>query len=77
MANRSIRGTTDWNQYAIVLDVTQLADEISFGVTLEGGGAVWIDDVSLEEVDSSVPVTDLQKPKQPWPLVPRNLDFER
>jgi hypothetical protein len=72
MQNRPIKGSEDWTQYRIVLDVGHNATAIAFGILLSGQGAVWIDDVALDPVSTEIPVTDmLLKTKNP-----RNLDFE-
>lgn len=49
MGDRPIRGTTDWTEYTITLDVPQEARGIALGVILTGAGSVWIDDVVLTE----------------------------
>jgi len=73
MEERAIHGTTDWKSYEVVLDVPKEATAIAFGVILSGTGALWIDDVKLEPVSLSVPVTKDNKD----PETPENLDFER
>jgi hypothetical protein len=57
MQNRSIRGTLDWKQYAIVLDVPQESVGIFFGILLVGQGQVWLANVQFEIVSSAVPTT--------------------
>ena len=57
MQNRPIRGTLDWKQYAIVLDVPQESTGIFFGILLAGPGQVWLMNVQFETVSSTVPVT--------------------
>ncbi len=74
MQDRPINGTTGWAPYSVVLDVSELADAIAFGVLLSGKGKVWIDNASFEVVDNSVPTTNI--PDQQLPSVPINLDFE-
>jgi len=75
MQSRPIKGTWGWTQYNIVLDVAPDAKDIAFGILLEGTGGVWLDDLSFETVDRSVPTTgsigggDLA-------AEPNNLDFE-
>lgn len=59
MSNRPIKGTTNWNRYTIVLDVPETSAVISFGIILSGRGTVWADGLSFEEVDASVPTTNL------------------
>jgi hypothetical protein len=72
MQDRPIKGSHDWTQYQLVLDVGSNATAIAFGVLLSGKGSIWIDDVALDAVSTSVPVTDLWIRKSQ----PRNLDFE-
>ena len=76
MENRSIMGTTDWNYYSIVLDVPEESTAINFGVLLVGSGEVWIDGVKFEEVDLSVPTTNLMGLDLDLPLEPVNLGFD-
>lgn len=60
MSNRPIQGTTNWNRYSIILDVPKRSAVISFGVILSGQGTVWADQFSFEEVDRSIPTTNLE-----------------
>ena len=76
MENRSIIGTTDWNYYTIVLDVPEESTAINFGVLLVGSGEVWIDGIKFEEVDLSVPTTNLMGFDFDLPLEPVNLGFD-
>ncbi len=57
MEDRSIKGTTDWKKYEVVLDVPANASGISFGGMLIGTGQIWFDNLNFEIVDKSVPVT--------------------
>ena len=75
MLHRQIKGTTGWNKYEIVLDIPYASISINFGVLLGGEGKVWFDNIKLEEVDKSVPVTNLLKENK-LPDAPVNLDFE-
>jgi hypothetical protein len=85
MQKRALKGTADWKQYAIVLDVPDDAAAIAFGVLLAGKGQVWVDDFQFEAVDSKVPVTDMKvtpgdhkiKALDKVPRRPANLDFEK
>jgi hypothetical protein len=43
-------GTTDWERRAITLHVPENGDSIAFGISLEGTGQVWLDDVQFEVV---------------------------
>lgn len=58
MANRALEGTRDWSKQSLVLDIPENAFELKFGARVTGGGALWFSDLSFEEVDTSVPVTD-------------------
>jgi AraC-like DNA-binding protein len=75
MQNRPIKGTTNWNQYSIVLDVLKESTTISFGVLLAGKGKVWIDSLTFEIVNESIPTTGEQY-EQGLPDEPLNLQFE-
>jgi hypothetical protein len=57
MEDRSIKGTTGWQRYQVVLDVPQDATGIFFGVLLAGSGQVWLNDVKFEVVGSDVSTT--------------------
>ena len=48
MTDRSIKGTTDWQEYEVILDVPDSAVHLAYGVMLSGKGTVYIDDLSLE-----------------------------
>jgi hypothetical protein len=84
MDGRVLKGTTDWQDCQIVLDVAPDATNINFGVTLRGPGNVSISNISLELVGQDVPVTGepiTNSPRQSWlqirrPLeIPFNLDL--
>lgn len=60
MSNRKIEGTTNWNRYAIVLDVPENSAVISFGLLLSGKGQAWLDSCSFEVVDKKVPSTNIE-----------------
>jgi hypothetical protein len=62
MANRPIKGDTDWTNHAVVLDVPSNATRIRLGFMLAGSGKAWMKDLRLDEVDKSVPVTAEQTP---------------
>jgi len=75
MQQRPIRGTLDWTEYSIVLDVDQAAEKIAFGILIDGFGAAWIDDVQFTVVGDDAPVTDMIKNQQNAPA-PKNLNFD-
>ena len=57
MEHRPIRGTAGWRRHEVILDVPEKAAEVAFGLLLSGRGTVYLDDVTLEPVKGSVPVT--------------------
>jgi hypothetical protein len=71
MQSRAIKGTTEWAEYQVVLDVQPDAANIAFGVLQEGTGTTWIDDLHMQVVDSSVTATGPGQSQKPV-----NLDFE-
>ena len=75
MMNRPIKGTTEWKEYSIVLDVPANSNTINFGLLLAGNGKIWADNFTLVEVDESVPVTSIKKENK-FPTRPINMDFE-
>ncbi|WP_437809207.1 hypothetical protein [Sorangium sp. So ce1078] len=75
MSDRAIKGTTDWTQYQVVLDVGNAAESISFGTLLTRTGSLWIDDVELSPVPTTVPTTELSLART-LPERPVNLGFE-
>ena len=71
MQNRPIKGTSDWLQYAVVLDVPSDATGIFFGILLTETGTVWLSGVKFEVVGTDVPTTSSSTGSR----VPVNLDF--
>ena len=74
MQDRSIKGTTEWKKYDVVLDVPQNASGIFFGVLLNGTGTVWLSNAKFEIVGPDVPTTNgagRLKPDEP-----ANLGFQ-
>lgn len=57
--DRSIKGTTDWTKYEIVLDVSNQSVNMAFGAILVGTGQLWFDEVEFEIVDKTVPTTNI------------------
>ena len=76
MSTRPIKGTADWTNYAVVLDVPDGATGIFFGVMVNGAGSVWMSDVKVETVGMDVPTTALATgTSASRPDAPTNLDF--
>jgi hypothetical protein len=82
---RYLQGDNDWVENSLVLDVPEGAVAISYGVALHGNGKVWLNEVKLESVEQSVPVTTALLPIQgttaPAPAerllpAPTNLRFD-
>jgi hypothetical protein len=69
MQNRSIKGTTEWRSYEVVLDVPEGSTSISLGILMGGKGTVWLNSANVEVVPKSVPVTA--------PDRPLNLSFDK
>jgi hypothetical protein len=75
MQDRAIKGTTDWTQYEVVLDVPATSTGIFYGILTSGTGTVWIDDAKLEVVPNTISTTGAAMEKQ-YPSEPANLSFE-
>lgn len=74
MQDRAIKGVQPWSTYDVVLDVPADATSISFGILLSGVGEVWLNDLSLEVVDSDMPLTGMN-PSATLSQRPVNLGF--
>jgi hypothetical protein len=68
--DKPIKGTTDWQERSVVLDVPQDATAIVFGVVGAGKGTVWIDQLALDTVGQDVPVDSFQPQRPPLPTAP-------
>jgi hypothetical protein len=68
-ADKPIKGSTDWQERSVVLDVPQEGATIVFGVINNGKGQVWIDRLGFEQVGQDVPV-DVLRPGRALPTVP-------
>lgn len=80
--DRSVKGTTDWKKYEIILDVPANALTMSFGALLNGTGQIWFDNIDFEIVSSSTPTTGIEMESlastySSQNLEPINLDFEK
>lgn len=76
MSNRKIKGTNDWTYCEIVVDVPKAAANIAYGALLSGGGQLWFDNLTFEEVDRSVKPTIPYKKENTPQDQPTNLSFE-
>jgi hypothetical protein len=76
MQNRAIKGSLDWREYQVVLDVPKDATNVAFGILLSKSGMVWLNNVRFEIVSTEVPVTAKPSFATPRPEDPVNLNFE-
>ncbi|MBI5770473.1 MAG: hypothetical protein HZA93_22035 [Verrucomicrobia bacterium] len=77
MDNRAVKGTQDWQEASIVLDVPAGSAALAYGFFVSGGGKMWVNGQRIEEVGSDVPVTNMLSAKRPaLPKAPANLGFD-
>ncbi|MBX9671083.1 MAG: hypothetical protein K2X93_26070, partial [Candidatus Obscuribacterales bacterium] len=55
----SIDGNEDWAECEVFLEVSSHAVVITFGLSLDGKGTLWIDDAQLEVVDAACSTTPI------------------
>lgn len=67
--DKPLKGTTDWQERSVVLDVPADADSIVFGVIDSGTGQVWMEPLAFETVGRDVPVDTLPA-APPLPTTP-------
>ncbi len=58
MMDRSVRDTTDWKEYSVVLEVPDNAVNIVIGALIVGKGQIWVDDLRMEIVDLNIASTN-------------------
>jgi hypothetical protein len=75
MNKRAPKGTTDWEEYSIVLDVPDEATSLNYGFFLGGKGQMWVNGVNIERVGAEVPTTNMLTAPKPLPTAPVNLGF--
>ena len=75
MQNRPVRGTTDWIEGSIVLEVAEDAESLHFGMLLRGDGAVDLARPRFEEAAAAIPVTVTASQGAGLPDEPQALDF--
>jgi RNA polymerase sigma factor (sigma-70 family) len=85
LGGKSIKGTNDWKQDEIVMDIPNEGTTlIYFGAVLVGKGQVWVDDFKFEVVGNDVKTTGrvgearkaTSEPPKGFTQEPKNLDFE-
>lgn len=76
MSTRPLRGTLDWREVQVILDVEPAATIISFGLRLsEGTGQVWAEGFRFEEVAADDPSISINL-RPLLPSKPQNLELE-
>lgn len=75
MDNRAVKGTSDWQEASVVLDVPAGASALAYGFFVSGGGKMWVNGQRIEEVGAEVPTTNMMT-KRALPSQPRNLGFD-
>jgi hypothetical protein len=86
--NRGVMGTTEFSRQQVVVDIPDSSRVITYGVSLFGGGKIWIDNASIEVVGNATPTTAIDALRSPNPpngipvnpdsltRSPRNLEFD-
>ena len=54
MSDRPLKGTDDWKQFSITLPYNEDVQKIVVGALLIGGGAIWVDDLSVQIDDNDI-----------------------
>ena len=75
MTNRAVKGTADWQEASVVLDVPKGATALAYGFFVAGGGKMWVNGQRIEVVGPEVPSTNMVK-KPVLPTAPTNLGFD-
>ncbi|MDP3511029.1 MAG: hypothetical protein Q8T09_23890 [Candidatus Melainabacteria bacterium] len=63
MSTRPIKGTIDWQQFSVVINLNKDSRRINFGAFLAGTGTVWLDGATLEIVGDDVASTNISRSK--------------
>ncbi|HEX2101276.1 MAG TPA: hypothetical protein VHF69_11455 [Candidatus Synoicihabitans sp.] len=74
MHGRAPKGTTDWEEYSVVLDVPPESTRLAYGFFVAGEGKMWVNGLTITPVGSDVPSTNLKTQSQ-LPKTPVNLGF--
>jgi len=75
MDNRPVKGTSDWQEASVVLDVPAGASALAYGFFVSGGGKMWVNGQKIEEVGPEVPSTNMAV-NRALPKAPSNLGFD-
>jgi len=71
--DRSVKGTTNWVKYEIVLDVPENATNIAFGALLVETGQIWFDKIDFEIADRKTETTGVDRQFKE----PKNLNISK
>jgi hypothetical protein len=72
MDNRPVKGTTEWQEASIVLDVPSGARALAYGFFVSGGGKMWVNAQQIDVVGPDVATTNMIAVQ----AAPRNLGFD-
>ena len=75
MDGRAPKGTNDWQEHSIVLDVPAEATRVTYGFFIGGKGKRWVNGVTITPVGTDVPTTTIVRPPPELPTTPVNLGF--
>lgn len=76
MADRPVKGTRDWTECSIVLDVPEGATNIAYGFFISNNGQAWVNDLKFEIVSKDTPLSKRDLPTNARTSKPVNLSFE-
>lgn len=77
MDKRAVKGTTDWQQYSVVLDVPPESAALAYGFFVQGTGQMWVSGAKIEQVGPEVPSTNMVANRaRSLPKTPVNLSFD-
>jgi C-terminal processing protease CtpA/Prc len=74
MQRRQLKGTTEWEEYSIVLPLNAAAKRLVFGVLASGTGRMWADDLRLL-VDGK-PIENVPRVEPPKTVVDLDREFD-
>jgi hypothetical protein len=75
MQNRAVKGTSDWQEASVVLDVPAAgASKLAYGFFVQGNGKMWVNGQTMQVVGPDVPTTNMREAMTP--AAPTNLGFD-
>jgi hypothetical protein len=76
MNNRAVKGTADWQEASVVLDVPEGATAMAYGFFVKGAGTMWVSGTRIQEVGPEVPSTNMLSQRKALPKAAVNLGFD-